>query len=66
MSKTKQEDGIVYWADETAVAQDSHWVRGYAPAGNAPVLAAISSKGLVRLEFLKGAATTETTLGFMQ
>lgn len=77
-SKAKQEDGIIYWADETAVAQDGHWVRGYAPAGHAPVLAAtsqrfgltmisaISSKGLVRFEFLEGAATTETTLGFMQ
>jgi transposase len=77
--KAKQEDGIIYWADETAVAQDGHWVRGYAPAGHAPVLAATSqrfgltmvtairSKGLVRwFEFLEGAATTETTLGFMQ
>ena len=76
--KAKQEDGIIYWADETAVAQDGHWVRGYAPAGHAPVLAAtsqrfgltmvsaISSKGLVRFEFLEGAATTKTTLGFMQ
>ena len=76
--KAKQEDGTIYWADETAVAQDGHWVRGYAPAGHAPVLAAtsqrfgltmisaISSKGLVRFEFLDGAATTETTLGFMQ
>ena len=58
-SKAKQEDGIIYWADETAVVQDGHWVRGYAPAGHAPGLAAtsqrfgltmvsaISSKGLV-------------------
>ena len=76
--QAKQADGTVYWADETAVVQDGHWVRGYAPAGHAPVLAAtsqrfgltmvsaISSKGLVRFEFLEGAATTQTTLGFMQ
>lgn len=76
--KAKQEDGIIYWADETAVAQDGHWVRGYASAGQAPVLAATSqrfgltmisairSKGLVRFEFLESAANTETTLGFMQ
>lgn len=30
------------------------------------MISAISSKGLVRFEFLEGAATTETTLGFMQ
>ena len=77
-SKAKQEDGVIYWADETAVVQDGHWVRGSAPAGDAPVLAAtsqrfgltmisaISCKGLVRFEFLEGAATTETTIGFMQ
>jgi transposase len=76
--KARQEDGTIYWADKTAVAPDGHWVRGYAPAGHAPVLAAtsqrfgltmisaISSKGLVRFEFLDGAATTESTLGFMQ
>ncbi len=76
--KAKQADGIIYWADETAVAQDGHWVRDYASARHAPVLeatsqrfgltmiSAISSKGLVRFEFLEGAATTQTTLGFMQ
>ena len=30
------------------------------------MISAISSKGLVRFEFLEGAATTETSLGFMQ
>ena len=76
--QAKQQDGIVYWADETALAQDGHWVRSYAPAGHAPVLAAtsqrfgltmvsaISNKGLMRFEFLEGAATTQTTIGFMQ
>jgi predicted GTPase len=38
--KAKQVNGIIYWADETAVVQDGHWVRGYAPEGHAPVLAA--------------------------
>jgi len=76
--KAKQEDGTIYWAEETAVSQDGHWVRRYATAGHAPVLvatsqrfgltmiSATSSKGLVRFEFLEGAATTEMTLGFMQ
>ena len=30
------------------------------------MISAISSKGLVRFEFLEGASNTETTLGFMQ
>lgn len=77
-NKAKQQEGILYWADETAVAHDGHWVRGYASAGHAPVFAAtsqrfslsmvstISSKGMVQFEFLEGAATTETIIGFMQ
>ena len=76
--KAEQAGGVIYWADETAVAQDSHWVRGYAPKGHAPVLtassahfgltmvSAVSSQGLVRFEFLQGAANAQTTLGFMQ
>jgi len=31
-SEANQEDCIIYWADEMAVVQDGHWVRGYAPA----------------------------------
>lgn len=76
--KAEQDGGDIYWADETAVAQDSHCVRGYAPKGHAPVLtassahfgltmvSAVSSQGLVRFEFLEGAANAKTTLGFMQ
>ena len=62
----------------SAARKDVSRAMCYAPAGHAPVLSAtnkrigltmvsaISSKGLVRFEFLQGAATTETTLGFMQ
>ena len=38
--KVKQGDSIIYWADKTAVAQDDHRIRGYAPAEQASVLAA--------------------------
>ena len=76
--RAKEESGIIYWADETAVVQDGHWVRGYAPAGQTPELvasskrfgltmvSAVSNQGLVRFELLEGAANTQSTLGFMQ
>nr|WP_240592775.1 transposase [Macromonas bipunctata] len=67
--RAKEESGIIYWADETAVVQDGHWVRGYVPAGQTPELvasskrfrlamvSAVSNQGLVRFEFLEGAPT---------
>lgn len=76
--RAKEESGLIYWADETAVAQDGHWIRGYAPAGQTPELpasskrfgltmvSAVSNQGLVRFEFLEGAANTHSTLGFLQ
>lgn len=42
--RAKEESGIIYWADETAVVQDGHWVRGYAPAGQTPELVASSKR----------------------
>ena len=61
-----------------SVALDGHCVRSYAPVGHVPVLTvtskrfsltmvlAVSSKGLEPFEFLEGAATDETTMGFMK
>ena len=34
----KAENAEIYWGDETAIRQDTHWVRGYAPAGQTPLL----------------------------
>lgn len=31
--RAKAEQAVVQWADETAVRQDTSWVRGYAAAG---------------------------------
>jgi transposase len=76
--RAKQESAIIYWMDETAVAQDGHWVRGYAPVGHTPVLnvisqrfgltmvSAVSNQGRVCFEFLEGAANKHSTLDFMQ
>jgi transposase len=77
-ARAKAEGAVIYWADETAVAEDGHWLRGYAPAGQTPVLAApskrhgltmisaISNQGLVRFEFIEEAMNTERFIGFME
>lgn len=74
----KEQGALIYWGDETAVVQDGHWVRGYAPAGQTPVLeqsskrygltmvSAISNQGLVRFEFMQGAMNTQRVIDFMQ
>lgn len=77
VARAKAEGATIYWGDETAVAEDGHWIRGYAPAGQTPVLAAptkrhglsmisaISNQGLVRFEFLEGAMNTKRLIDFM-
>ena len=76
-ARAKAEGATIYWADETAVAEDGHWLRGYAPAGQTPVLvapskrhglsmvSAISNQGLVRFEFIEEAMNTDLFIGFM-
>lgn len=78
MARAKVEGATIYWGDETAVAEDGHWLRGYAPMGQTPVLAApskrhgltmisaISNQGLVRFEFIGGAMNTDLMIGFLQ
>ncbi|MBP9117773.1 MAG: IS630 family transposase [Methyloversatilis sp.] len=78
MARAKVEGATIYWGDETAVAEDGHWLRGYAPMGQTPVLAApskrhglamisaISNQGLVRFEFIEGAMNTDLLIGFME
>lgn len=78
MARAKTEGATIYWGDETAVAEDGHWLRGYAPMGQTPVLAApskrhgltmisaISNQGLVRFEFIEGAMNTDLMIGFLQ
>jgi transposase len=77
MKRAKAEGGEIYWADETAIKQDTAWVRGYAPAGQTPVIlhaarwssitmiSAITNKGLVRFEFHDGAINTERFIAFL-
>ncbi|RXL79094.1 winged helix-turn-helix domain-containing protein, partial [Citrobacter sp. AAK_AS5] len=37
-ARAREEGAVIYWGDETAVKEDAHWVRGYAPKGHTPVL----------------------------
>lgn len=76
-ARAKAEASVIYWGDETAVAEDGHWLRGYAPAGQTPLLAApskrhglsmvsaISNQGLVRFEFIEEAMNTDLFIGCM-
>lgn len=73
-ARAKEQGAVIYWGDETAVAQDGHWLRGYATAGQTPVLAApskrlgltMSNQGLVRFEFIEEAMNTDLFIGFME
>jgi transposase len=77
-ARAKAEGAAIYWGDETAVAEDGHWVRGYAPRGQTPILeastkryglsmvSAISNRGLVRFKFIEQAMNQELLIEFMQ
>lgn len=76
-ARAKAESALIYWGDETAVAEDGHWVRGYAPAGRTPVLAqwttrhgltmisAVTNQGLAKFEFIQGAMNAQLFIEFM-
>lgn len=76
-ARAKAENAEIYWADETAVKQDTAWVRGYAPAGKTPVLphaarwthvsmiSAITNQGLVRFALHEGSINTDRLIDFM-
>ena len=77
LARAKAEKALIYWGDETAVVEDGHWVRGYAPQGKTPVLAtpgrrsglalvsAISNQGLVRFRFIEQAMNADLLIEFL-
>ena len=77
LARAKAEKALIYWGDETAVVEDGHWVRGYAPQGKTPVLAtpgrrsglalvsAISNQGLVRFRFIEQAMNADWLIEFL-
>lgn len=76
-ARAKAEGATIYWAVETVVAENEHWLRGYAPVGETPVLVApnkwhglsmvfaTSNRVLVRFEFIDEAMNTDLFIGFM-
>lgn len=76
-AKAKAEGAIIFFGDETAVKEDSVWVRGYAPKGETPVLAkpnrwdklsmisAISAKGEIAFKIIDGGFNAERFVEFL-
>ncbi|WP_241792338.1 IS630 family transposase [Acidithiobacillus thiooxidans] len=76
-AQAAQEGAVIYWGDETAVKEDAHWVRGYAPRGQTPELAvpvrwatlsmisAISPQGKVAFQIVEGSIDAERFITFL-
>jgi len=77
-ARAKAEGAEIYWGDETAIKQDTAWVRGYAPAGKTPVIthvaswthatmiSAVTNQGLVRFALHDGSINTDRLIDFME
>jgi transposase len=76
-ARARAERATIYWGDETAVVEDGVWLRGYAPAGNTPVLvastrrhglsmvSAISNTGMLRFQFIEQPMNATLLIEFM-
>lgn len=77
VTRAKAEAATILWGDETAVKEDTHWIRGYAPKGQTPVLktptrwhklsmiSAISARGEVAFQIVEGSINTARFLEFL-
>jgi len=77
-AKAKAEGAVIFFGDETAVKEDSVWIRGYAPKGQTPVLSkptrwdklsmisALSAKGEVAFQIIDGGFNAERFIGFLE
>ena len=77
VKRAKEENATIFWEDETAVQQDTNWVRGYAPRGQTPtiehdrkscygapvMISAVNNQGLSYFLFQK---TAVTRVGFIR
>lgn len=75
--RAREEGAEIYWGDETAVKEDTNWVRGYAPAGQTPILptparwiklsmiSAITNKGEACFEIVEGTVNSERFIEFL-
>lgn len=74
--QAKSENAEIYWADETAVQNESNYIRGYAPKGRTPVIkvqtvkmhvsmiSAINNEGKIRFMIYKDAMNADTMIEF--
>jgi len=77
-AKAKAEGAVIFFGDETAVKEDSVWIRGYAPKGKTPVLekpnrwdtlsmiSAISAKGEIAFKIIDGGFNAERFIEFLE
>lgn len=77
LARAKAEHATILWGDETAVKEDTHWIRGYAPKGQTPVLktparwhklsmiSAISARGELAFQIVEGSINTARFLEFL-
>lgn len=73
----KQENGEIYWGDETGIQNDAYLVKGFAPKGNTPAInlnvnksrinmvSAISNQGKVRFMLYEDTMTAKRLIQFM-
>ena len=78
VTRAEQENADLYFVDETAAQQDSHWVRGYAPVGKKPVfehlahppkvtmISAINKEGKVQYALYPGAINQDLFILFLE
>lgn len=79
VKRAKQENATIFWEDETAVQQDTNWVRGYAPCGQTPtikhdrrscygapvMISAVNNQGLSFFMFESRAIRWQTFIKFL-
>jgi transposase len=77
-AQAKEQNGEIYWGDETGLRNDCQHERGYAPPGKTPVvrlnakresinmISAITNQGKVRFKFYEGAMNADVLIDFFR
>ena len=77
--RAKKEKATIFWEDETAVQQDTNWIRGYAPRGKTPtilhdrracygapvMISAVNNQGLSAFAFQRSAMRRYSFIRFL-
>ena len=77
-ARAKAEGAVSYWVDDTAVKEDTNWIRGFAPPGRTPVLeasarwaklsmiSAITNRGEIAFQIVEGTINAERFIEFLE